>query len=143
MFSIFKRSRRKRAWNKGKLMGQLDCPHFASTQCASVYFNRHLGLQVEGYYRLISIGYILNIAFGRQGPEVRILSPRPTFPSSIHRVSVSSLEHCFLPHCSLPEFCRNSAELLRQASKPSLASAHRLSQPRTTAVINPAHCSEW
>ncbi len=26
MFSIFKRSRRKRAWNKGKLMGQKPPP---------------------------------------------------------------------------------------------------------------------
>ena len=42
-----------------------------------------------------------------EGPN-QILSPRPAFPSNIHTVCVDSLEHCFLPHGSLPEFCRTS-----------------------------------
>jgi len=65
----------------------LDCPHFAPTQCASVCFNRHLEVQVHGYYLLISIGYSSNIAFGRQGPEVRILSPRPINPAHSSDIS--------------------------------------------------------
>ncbi len=63
----------------------------------------------------------------RQTPKARqrscrsIFSPRPIFPSNSHAISINSLEHCFLPHCSLPEFCRDFLEPLRQASKRSPA----------------------
>ncbi len=71
-----------------------------------------------------------------------ILATPTIFPSSIHTVSVNSLEHCFLPHCSLPEYCRDFAGILRQVAEPSLVFAHKSSQLRATTVINPAE-TRW
>ena len=54
-----------------------DCPIFAPYQCASTCSTVHLGLWAPIRILLISICYRLYFAFGRQGPEVEILSPRP------------------------------------------------------------------
>ena len=58
---------------------------------------------------------------GRQAGRRDAHPLTPTnFPSGIHTVSVSSLEHCLLPHCSVPEFYRDFARLLLWSKKNSI-----------------------